>query len=126
MCANNRISDRDVETLRKLEESLWVAETRFDRQYMERVLAPGFFEFGRSGRVYTREETLSAPGHEINARLPLRNFKVTYVSEGVALVTYISEVQYETLEVGNRSSLWVLTADGWQLKFHQGTRVEKA
>lgn len=117
------ISKRDMEELRALEESLWQAETRFDRAYMEKVLAPDFFEFGRSGRSYSREETLSAAGHEINARLPLRDFRVTAVREGVALVTYVSEVTYETLQIGNRSSLWVKTPAGWQLKFHQGTPV---
>ncbi|HKJ27492.1 MAG TPA: DUF4440 domain-containing protein [Anaerolineales bacterium] len=110
-----------VNELRSLEESLWESSTRFDRAYMERVLAPDFFEFGRSGRVYTREEILAAQGDKINARL--RDFKVTAVSEDVFLVTYVSEVQYETLEVGNRSSLWLRTADGWQLTFHQGTKV---
>jgi hypothetical protein len=118
------ISERDMEELRALEESLWRAETRFDRAYMEKVLAADFFEFGRSGRSYTREETLSAAGHEINAHLPLRDFRVTAVREGVALVTYTSEVTYDTLQTGNRSSLWVKTPAGWQLKFHQGTPVE--
>ena len=43
--------------LRCLEESLWRAETRFDRDHMNEVLAPDFFELGRSGRVYGREDT---------------------------------------------------------------------
>ena len=58
---------------------------------------------------------------EIHAKLPLRDFAVHQISNDVVLVTYISEVQYETLEVGNRSSLWFKTQDGWKLKFHQGT-----
>ena len=41
--------------LRGLEESLWRAETRFDRKYMDAVLAPDFAEFGRSGRRYDRD-----------------------------------------------------------------------
>jgi hypothetical protein len=41
----------DVETLTRLEESLWQAETRYDPFLMDRVLADDFFEFGRSGRV---------------------------------------------------------------------------
>ena len=118
------ISSQDIQILRELEESLWVAETRFDRDYMERVLSPGFFEFGRSGRTYTRAETLSAPSQEIQAALPLKAFKATPISETVVLVTYISEVMNEKLEVGNRSSLWLKTPSGWQLQFHQGTPVE--
>ncbi|MCB1181769.1 MAG: hypothetical protein KDK55_07125 [Chlamydiia bacterium] len=45
-----QIKDEEKETLRKLEESLWIASTRFDFNYMNRILAHDFFEFGRSGR----------------------------------------------------------------------------
>ena len=116
-----QISNEDFEKLKQLEESLWIAETRFDNQYMDSILSPGFFEFGRSGKTYKREETLSAPFSEINTRLPLKDFKIQLITEDVALVTYISEVQYDELEVGNRSSLWLKTPTGWQLQFHQGT-----
>lgn len=119
-----QVSPQLFEKLKQLEESLWIAETRFNRAYMESVLAPDFFEFGRSGCTYTREETLSAPAGEIHARLPLRDFKVTLITPDVMLVTYISEVQYETLQIGNRSSIWLHTPSGWKLKFHQGTVVE--
>lgn len=43
-----------LETLRQLEESLWRAETRFDSVSMDRLLATDYFEFGRSGKVYSR------------------------------------------------------------------------
>ena len=112
------------ENLRKLEESLWVAETRYDKDYMENILAPDFFEFGRSGKTYTREEIITAQGHEIDAKL--RDFKVTMVREDVYLVTYVSEVKgADRLEVGNRSSLWVRDENKWLLKFHQGSQVDK-
>lgn len=117
------IRNEDIDKIKKLEESLWVAETRFDQEYMNRILSPDFFEFGRSGRMYKREETLSAPFSEIKAKLPLKNFKVHPITNDVVLVTYVSEVQYGKLEVGNRSSLWLRTPSGWQLQFHQGTPV---
>jgi hypothetical protein len=44
--------DTDVYDRRQLEESLWRPQTRFDREYTDNILAPDFFEFGRSGRVY--------------------------------------------------------------------------
>jgi hypothetical protein len=64
--------------LRRLEESLWHAETRFDRDYMNKVLAPDFLEFGRSGRVHRREDILEdildVPAQPIHATLPLAKF----------------------------------------------------
>lgn len=119
-----QISNEDVEKLKQLEESLWIAKTRFDKKYMDSILSPGFFEFGRSGKTYKREETLTAPFSEIHARLPLKDFKIHAITDGVVLVTYISEVKYDELEVGNRSSLWLKTPTGWQLQFHQGTVTE--
>jgi len=73
----------DVETLRELEEALWRAETRFDRTFMEQILHPMFFEFGRSGRTYTREQTLHAAPGNIDAELPLRDFAVHPVADDV-------------------------------------------
>lgn len=114
-------TDSEISDLQALEESLWRPETRFDHDYMSNLLADDFFEFGRSGKVYTKAESLSAPMQEIRAKLPLADFTIHRIGDDVVLVTYISEVQYETLEIGNRSSLWHKTHDGWKLKFHQGT-----
>ena len=116
-----KISEENYKKLEVLEVSMWKPETRFDKDYMNRTLTDDFFEFGRSGREYEKEETISAPMQEIKATLPLKQFKVDLIDTNVALVTYISEVQYDTLEIANRSSIWVKTGTGWRLRFHQGT-----
>ncbi|OGM96838.1 MAG: hypothetical protein A2816_00480 [Candidatus Yanofskybacteria bacterium RIFCSPHIGHO2_01_FULL_39_44] len=118
------INTIDYETLKNLEGSMWKPQTRFDKEYLEQTLAPDFFEFGRSGRIYTKEITMSAPMQEINAKFPLKDFQIKLIDENVALITYISEVQYEELEIANRSSIWSKTLDGWQMRFHQGTPVK--
>ena len=110
------------EELRALEDSLWKAETRYDKSYIDRIFADDFFEFGRSGRIHSREQCVAVAGPgEINASFPLKNFKVTELTSDVFLVTYQSEVQHEDLEISNRSSIWHKTQDGWKLRFHQGT-----
>jgi hypothetical protein len=118
------LSQHDREDLIRLEHTLWRAETRWDRTYMDSVLAPDFFEFGRSGRTYKRQDTLDASGRG-EIRATLKNIAITEIAEGVALVTYVSEVLYEELEIGNRSSLWSRGPKGWQLRFHQGTMVHR-
>ena len=118
-----RMNPNDYEALEALEESLWQAETRFDRGYMEQVLAPDFFEFGRSGRRYTREEALAVAPAQIRAKLPLDLLDIKFIQQNVALITYVSEVEYESLERANRCSVWVRAADQWRLQFHQGTPV---
>jgi hypothetical protein len=118
------LSDSDARQLRQLEESLWRAESRFDRAQMSQIFAPDFLEFGRSSRIYRREDALSIEHQEIPAKLPLPNLEIRLVHPDVALVTYESDVSYSSgRERARRSSLWSRTAKGWQLRFHQGTPI---
>ena len=115
------LGKNDIEKLYELEESLWKSETRFNEEYMRTIMAKDFFEFGRSGKIYSIDESLTASYQEIGAKLPLKDFAIHEIDEKVVLITYISEVQYGEIEIGNRSSLWLKNEDGWKLKFHQGT-----
>jgi len=113
--------------LRALEESLWRAETRFDRDLVERVIAPDFLEFGRSGRVYRLADALALPPQPIPARIPLPDLEIRLLQPGVALVTYDSDVDYASgREHARRSSLWTRSDGHWQLRFHQGTPFSPA
>ncbi len=118
------LSREDRQQLESLEEGLWRADVRFDPQAMEGILAPDFIEFGRSGRVYARYDTLAIPAQVIDARLPLMDFKARLLDSNVAQVTYVSAVTYGGREErANRSSIWSRTERGWQLRFHQGTAI---
>jgi ribonuclease HI len=112
-----------VAILRDLEESLWREETRFDRAHMDSVLAPGFVEFGRSGRRYDRDAIIAVEFQPIGARLPLEDFTVLFVRPDVALVTYVNEDEADGHRRSNRMSLWDRAGGRWQLLFHQGTPV---
>ena len=118
------LSSRELQQLELLEEGLWRAEVRFDPKRMNEILAPDFFEFGRSGRVYRREDTMHIPGQPIDAKLPLMNFSARLLDSNVAQTTYVSAVTYNGVEeLANRSSIWSRTDRGWQLRFHQGTAI---
>lgn len=119
-----QLKKEDLDNLKELEESLWITKKRFNRDYMGKVLSPDFFEFGRSGRIYSREDTLNTPLQEINARLPLKNFEISPITDNVVLVTYVSEIGEEEKTIANRSSIWIRASEGWKLRFHQGTPVE--
>jgi hypothetical protein len=116
------ISEEDRSKLQKLEEELWIEETRFNRPYMEEVMASDFFEFGRSGRVHNRESCLSSESVPIDAVIPLQNLQIRLFTNNVAQVTYHSEVSYDGLvEKARRSSIWTRYGKDWKLRFHQGT-----
>jgi hypothetical protein len=115
-------NDSEWEALRALEQLLWRAETRFDRNLMEQTFAQDFYEIGRSGRIHTRQDCLDLSPEPIDALLPLVDFRVRLISINVAQVTYTSHVTYEgAVQRGHRSSIWTRTADSWVLRFHQGT-----
>ena len=118
------LSSQDREDLRLLEEGLWRAEVRFDSRRMDEILAPDFFELGRSGRVYGRQDIIDTEAQPIDARLPLMDFRARLLDSNLAQVTYMSAVTYGGVqELANRSSIWSQTRHGWQLRFHQGTAI---
>jgi hypothetical protein len=119
------LNQRDRDALEGLEEELWREETRFDIRRMEALLAPDFVEFGRSGRVYRREDTLAVPRGPIDAVLPLPGFRARSLSPDIAQVTYDSAVTYGgVLQHARRSSIWSRTEASWVLRFHQGTPTD--
>jgi hypothetical protein len=88
---------------------------------MESVLAEDFIEFGSSGRVWSREEILDMPAHDLRATLPLSGLAITPIRIDAVLLTYTSEVIRDRVYRSNRSSIWVRVGPSWRLRFHQGT-----
>lgn len=104
---------------------MWRAQTRFDRAFQEAHFARDFVEFGRSGRIYQREDVISTERHRIDASLPLPDFAIRVLDERTVLVTYNSVVVYDgKTEKARRSSIWSRSPSGWVMRFHQGTPYE--
>ena len=117
-----------LEQLVELEMELHRIETRRNTARLEQLLHPDFVEFGRSGRRYSRHEVLQefAGGGDMPP-VQARDFELAELGPEVALLTYRSahvgsagQLFRETL----RTSVWVETATGWRMRFHQGTPVE--
>jgi hypothetical protein len=116
------LSEEDLAELTRLEESMWREATRFDLTFQETRFAPDFTEFGRSGRVYSRQDMVLTDAQPIQAVLPLSNLRFRLLDENIAQVTYNSQVTYDgAVEYGRRSSIWSRTSSGWVMRFHQGT-----
>ena len=119
---NSILSDDDRAALTQLEENMWREEIRFDIDFMDRTLAPDFFEYGRSGSLYTREQSLAVTRQPIDAILPLPGLSIRLLDQNTARVTYNSAVSYDGLvEHGRRNSICSKTDSGWVMRFHQGT-----
>ena len=116
----NPSSENPAEHLFHLERQLQDPAFRSDPEKVGNLLVEGFREFGASGRVFTRLETIAALASETPYVITSRDFACTMLSPSAALVTYISrDGKRET----RRSSLWQLGESGWQILFHQGTAI---
>ena len=119
------ISEEDRSKLQRFEEELWIEKTRFNRTYMDEVMAQDFFEIGRSGKVHSRESCLLHESAPIDAIIPLKNLRIRLLTDDVAQVIYDSEVTYDgVVEKGRRSSIWTRSGKDWKLRFHQGTAFD--
>jgi hypothetical protein len=114
------ISSEDREILERQEQELWRED--LNKQRINELLAKDFFEFGRSGRVWQRQDTLAAEPSPRDAVRPLAEFHIRLLDENIAQVTYDSAFIYDgVVEHTHRSSIWSRTRSGWVLRFHQGT-----
>lgn len=117
--------------LRELEEFLLSAPFRREqgRRSLEtasQLLASSFVEFGCSGKVYDKPQTLAALNGEPPARWEISNYAVTFLAPDVALATFRATKHMDGDKLGVeslRSSIWRNFDGCWKLVFHQGTLV---
>jgi hypothetical protein len=110
-----------------LEERLLRQDVRRSLGEVKALLAPDFFEFGRSGLIWNRQQTIDGLANEPAVDGSVTDFDARALSETVVLVTYRSVRrdpgsgrEWHSL----RSSIWKLTDGRWQMAFHQGTPTQ--
>jgi ribonuclease HI len=108
----------DEEQVIALERSLLTDEVRSDRGAMAAALHPDWQEIGQSGRLWTRDEFLAEMG-PVGVETSLDVVSTERLSPDTILLLWRSITDDGTVL---RSSLWVRTPQGWQQRFHQGTR----
>ena len=117
-----------IETVKHLEVKLHQPEVRSDPTRLNMLLHESFVECGRSGRIYKRNDILEELlGDEAVASVWSQGFAAEEISEGVILLTYLSAHINSEGELSRhtfRSSLWQLSPQGWQVRFHQGTPID--
>ncbi|WP_259344900.1 nuclear transport factor 2 family protein [Pectobacterium aroidearum] len=111
------------------EKQLHCPVTRSQRVVIDKLLHHDFFEIGRSGMQFDKQQVIDALISE-TAEQPIQadNFELSVVDEKSVLLTYLSYKADENNIVSKtwRTSLWVRNVDSqnpddWQMRFHQGT-----
>lgn len=103
----------------KLESRLLEDEIRKDPSLFGPILDDRFFEFGKSGRSFTKADCMEA-GSLGEIKVEIEQFRVTELAADVVLATYRT-VDRSSGDYANRSSIWKRTGGRWRMMFHQGT-----
>lgn len=120
------VLDGVTQALRSREPIFHRPEHGDRREDFDALMAPGFFEVGASGRVYSREFVLdeldrrraasaTAPEH-----LVVDDFACRQLAADLYLVTYHLDQDGRS---SRRATLWRAAAGRWQIVYHQGTLI---
>ncbi len=107
----------EVDEVLGREEALLLDAVRSDRGRVDALLHPEFTEIGASGRLWTRAQMLDciAP---LEDPTQVEVVNVDHIADDVILLVWRSRSESSP---ALRSSIWVRTESGWQMRFHQGT-----
>ncbi|MCY9847175.1 MULTISPECIES: nuclear transport factor 2 family protein [Pectobacterium] len=111
------------------ERQLHCQVTRCQKDVIDNLLHRDFFEIGRSGMRYDKQQVIDALISETaEQQIQADNFELSVVDEKSVLLTYLSYKAGENNIVSKtwRTSLWVRNVDSpnpddWKMRFHQGT-----
>jgi hypothetical protein len=118
-----------TEELLRKEKLLLDPAIRRGRSEVAALLADGFFEFGSSGRIWTRDGILDLLATENYDPPTMEAFACRLIEDSVALVTYRTvRLSPDTGQsrVVLRSSIWIRQSGHWRVQFHQGTPASQA
>jgi ribonuclease HI len=106
--------DAALQHVMALERRLLDPRTRRDSAQVASLLHPDFWEIGASGTTWDRDEVVAALADDPGTCPRVSEMSARRVAHDVVLVSY-------STPGSRRSSLWVQDADGWRVRFHQGT-----
>lgn len=121
------MNDNETKTFYNLETSLHKKEVRNSRDTVSSLLADDFLEFGRSGRMFEKQDIIAGLEQEaVDLEITVSDFAARKLAEDVVLVTYTASMldeDHTSTIATRRSSVWVLQDGNWKMTFHQGTKV---
>ena len=110
------------EIVKEQELLLLKPEIRKSAADLDRLLADDFLEFGSSGNIYNKKDTLEMlPG--LGTIYEASDLKAKILSEDIIQTTFRT-TQTKTngqTSMSLRSSIWKKIDGSWQMIFHQGT-----
>jgi len=110
-----------------LENRLLQPVAQLDQINCALLLHEDFFEQGSHGIINKQQALRWIFRQDSMLEWLIKDFSVQQVTSEVVLASYTSQQKGTNgywEKTSQRSSLWLLTNDQWQLRFHQGSRVK--
>ena len=109
----------------KNETALIDPTARKNPEILHYLLSPTFFEFGCSGRIWQRPDTIKGLSSTNAPNIDATDFKLHRLSSDVVLLTFKTTKLESSGSSSSvlRSSIWKQNEGGWQMMFHQGTKA---
>lgn len=110
------------ETLVGLEKKLLTPAIRRDTKAVSALIDNNFYEIGKSGKTFFKDQVLSLMTNENGAEhaWTIDDFEIRQLAPTIVLVTYAIRENASL-----RSSVWRNDGEGWKIVFHQGTPAPK-
>jgi hypothetical protein len=121
------LSPQELAQLQELEQSLLNSDVRHSQDRLTELLADEFIEFGSSGHIYDKQQTIRSLAQSAgDVEISLSQFSARRLAKNLALVTYRSKKQQsaDSPVYAFHSSIWRQTRNGWRILFHQGTPTD--
>lgn len=106
----------------KYEMDFFDAEFCRSRSNLENRLSVDFMEYGKSGRVYRRNDMIELLLDSPNRYIKIEDFELTALHEDYFLVHYLS-INIDDHSKALRTSIWKREEGLLKMFFHQGTPV---
>ncbi len=121
------MTEEQLQKFLHLETSLHKKEVRNSREHVDALIADDFVEFGKSGGVFHKQDTLDGlESEQCDLQVDVSDFDAKELASTVTLVTYMASMldsDKKTIVSTRRSSIWVERNGKWQMVFHQGTKL---
>ena len=115
------------EHIKQLEQKLLHSDTRANPKILDELLADDFEEIGSIGQISSRKDVINwLVNKEKDIRWSLNEFRIKQLSPDLMLAIYRATKNENTGNASKgsiRSSIWKRTDKGWQMIFHQGTKL---
>lgn len=124
---NNQDLSQIESLIIRSECKLFDPNTRLSKEEIDKLLFDDFSEIQSTGRCYYKDEALSRLPQETPPRIKADSFKVKWLEEDLALLTYRSTFTRNDAATiySLRSSIWQKDGASWKMRFHQGTPCSK-